>query len=506
MTTRAVMTVGSLTKQFTGTAIALLEEEGLLSLDDSLGEFFADVPEDKRAIRVRHLLSHTAGLPPALGHDWDLGATRDWLLETAMETPLRSPPGTRRAYSNVGYSLLAMIVEERTGESYEDFLLAELFLPAGMEHTGMVLPDFDGMLFPTGYQDGVPSPTFVDQPMLEDGPSWNLRGNGGVLSTVEDMARWYRALHGELFGSTVARRLDAPLAGSTADGYGYGWGHATSRRGTHMVEHDGGNGIFFADFHRYVDEDTAIFLMTSNREWKAEDVIEALDAIVFGHESLLPPLLHPLPAAHLEGLAGDYELPGGDRISVEAGDGRLFLAADGAVARDLLQGGDGEPDAARAGLEERCLAITEAFARNGDFGPLEEAAGDQVPVAALSRQLRESPEFGPETDVRVKHLWTRPGGHGLEVIVKIGQGSEALYALYSCRGEKILGFGVDTRAPLGGPADSFYPTSELTFESFGLLAGRALRIELDGKTLEVRSASRPWVAHRIDGSTRLHDR
>ncbi|MBT3149339.1 serine hydrolase [Streptomyces sp. CHD11] len=133
-----VYDVASITKQFTAAAIVKLEVMGRLRVSDPISRFLRrgrPVPEDKRAITIEHLLTHTSGVAEALGDDYD-PLSREELVSRALSSGLRSAPGEEFRYSNTGYSLLAVIVEEASGESYERFLARHLFEPAGMKQTG----------------------------------------------------------------------------------------------------------------------------------------------------------------------------------------------------------------------------------------------------------------------------------------------------------------------------------------------------------------------------------
>src|ERR687896_1467909 len=131
----------SMTKQFTAAAILKLEMMGELRVTDPLSKFVGPVPDDKRTITLHHLLTHTAGLTEGLGGDYEALSRRD-MLDGALESELRSAPGTEYSYSNLGYSILAAIVEKASGTSYERFLASHLFEPAGMRHTGYVLTEW----------------------------------------------------------------------------------------------------------------------------------------------------------------------------------------------------------------------------------------------------------------------------------------------------------------------------------------------------------------------------
>ncbi len=270
-TSTTVFDIGSITKQFTGAAIAKLRMQGKLSEDDKLSKYF-DVPPDKAEITLHHLLTHSAGLKGDFGGDYE-PAARDALVQQALESKLLFPPGTRHRYANSGFSILAAIVEKVSGQTYEAYLREQLWLPSGMEHTGYRLPQWQASTIAHGYRGTSDWGTPLDKLWADDGPYWNLRGNGGVLSTVWDMYRWHQALEGDKVLSTdakakmLARRVkEGPISRTW---YSYGWSLRDTRRGTRVAEHNGGNGIFFADFIRYLD-DGVVIIVASNRSEDAE--------------------------------------------------------------------------------------------------------------------------------------------------------------------------------------------------------------------------------------------
>ena len=167
---------------------------GKLSVDDPVSKYFGNVPDDKRSMTIHHLLTHTAGLPGALGDDFGGQATSAWLVEKALSSKLMWAPGTRYSYSNIGFSLAAIIVQKVSGMGYEQFLRQYVFEPAGMTRSGYVLPKFDDGVLAVGYRGDLRWGTILERPMLEDGPNWNLRGNGGIHSTPGEMYRWHQAL------------------------------------------------------------------------------------------------------------------------------------------------------------------------------------------------------------------------------------------------------------------------------------------------------------------------
>lgn len=267
MTPSTVISTGSITKQFTAAAIMKLVDSRKLSVIDTLGAFFRGVPPDKSGITIHQLLTHAAGFPGAIGDDLDpIG--RDSLVALAMRTPLVFTPGARFSYSNVGYSLLAAIVEATSGLRYEQFLREQLLLPSGMRSTGYTLPDWSNESIACGYRNGTERAGFPHHERWRaDGPGWHLLGNGGILSTPWEMYRWHLALEATtVLSASATAQLYLPHQPEGEDSpasYGYGWTIWPTPRQTTLISHNGGNGIFFADFLRYREEEVVIFFATN---------------------------------------------------------------------------------------------------------------------------------------------------------------------------------------------------------------------------------------------------
>ena len=209
-----------------------------------------------------------------------------------MDTPLIRPPGEMYEYSNVGYSLLGIIVELVSGQSYEAFLHEHLLKPSGMTKTGYLLPEWKKEDFAQGYRGDRKWGTIRDHRWAKEGPGWHLRANGGILSTVKDMYKWHLALEGSQILSDEAKEAfftPHVREGEDAEShYGYGWAIFTTPRNTRLIAHNGGNGIFAADFLRYVDEDVVIITMSNTAGKPAWKVSESVSRIVFGEPYSLP--------------------------------------------------------------------------------------------------------------------------------------------------------------------------------------------------------------------------
>ncbi len=188
-----VVQIGSNTKDFTLTALLRLQQRGRIDLRDSLGKYFPVAPADKRAITLQQLADHRAGFPIGLGGDFEQ-LSREQFLQRAFAAPLRAQPGTREIYSNTGYAILAAVIEQVTGKSYDAYVRDDLLAPLRLENTGYLLPGFDPSRVAHGYDGGRDEGNVLLKPHAADGPYWNLRGNGGMVSTVEDMHAFYHAL------------------------------------------------------------------------------------------------------------------------------------------------------------------------------------------------------------------------------------------------------------------------------------------------------------------------
>ena len=221
VTPRTVFYSASISKQFTAAAVMKLVDQGRLSPSDSLGALFGEVPRDKRGITVHQLLTHSAGIP---GEHPSVEDREAW-VRSLLAAPLEYTPGSRSSYSNAGFSLAAAVVERVSGRPFEIFLREHLFRPAGLESTDFAWqPErLDATRIAYGWGGGIES----DPRRFPGG--WGTRGASGIMTTVEDLWRWERALAGgRILSDTAQRRLvqgyvpTAPGVVPELD-YGYGW-------------------------------------------------------------------------------------------------------------------------------------------------------------------------------------------------------------------------------------------------------------------------------------------
>lgn len=385
--------LGSVVKQFTAAAILRLQEQGRLRVTDSIGRFLPGVPEDKRGITLHQLLTHTSGLPRAFDHLPRPGApppTADEFLRAILDAPLRAPPGAPFHYSNLGFRLLAMVVERASGMPYERYLREQLWAPLELERTGFALPAFPPGVLAHGYTLLRDEGTALDRPVPPGaaGTAAHL-GHGGLVSTVGDLFRWARALDAGRVLADSSRRLLAtphvPLDSAATDHYGYGWVLAKTPRGTRLVSHNGDDLVFYADLHRYVDEEVTVVMLTNQNDVLAQAVLRTVPLLVFGAAADTFPATAALSADELARLAGEYRLPGGERFRLVHGGGRLEVAGTvPSVARYLLPlpRPEGDTAAARAG-EAMVARMVDSLLR-GDV----EAAMRRVSAGSSAQEER----------------------------------------------------------------------------------------------------------------------
>ncbi len=268
ITATTAFRLASLTKQFTAAAILALVEDGKLHLDDRLGDLLTDVPDYARDVRVRHLLSHTSGVPdyePILGSDDGPQVTdRDVLALLHRVSRLCFAPGTSWRYSNSAYALLALIVERVSGGSFANYLRRRIFDRAGM---------------PTAVAHEEGADTVANRAYgysLSDG-AWRrtdqsrtsaVLGDGGIYASAEELARWSAALDGNLVLSAATLAMattPAELSSGEPTSYGFGWfldeflGHRRQR-------HEGDSIGFRTAIQRYPDVRLTVVVLVNRGE------------------------------------------------------------------------------------------------------------------------------------------------------------------------------------------------------------------------------------------------
>ena len=492
-----VVSFGSITKQFTGAAILKLDLEGRLSVDDSLLDHFDDVPEDKAAITLHDLLIHGSGLRSDFGGDYDpIG--REEYVRLALESELLFEPGTGYEYSNAGYSLLAAVIEQVTGRTYEEHLRLELFLPAGMRDTGYLLPEFADERLARGYDENGLWGTILERPMAPDGPYWALRGNGGIHSTVGDMYRWHLALLGDELFTPEAKELlygrhNPEPGGGTW--YGYGWSIGDSEDGL-LVAHDGGNRVFVADFLRFLDAGIVVVMTSNSAAAPATRFSESVGRLARGRDVAMPPALVALAPAELAAYAGRYVTEAGEGIEVTLGWGGLALAGTEPGVLELFFG-EAPPAGSRGRrLAQRSLGMLQAAAR-GDFEPLAEALGAD-PAETARRGSATWEELGAALgEFRGAALLGASDPQGeVAVFLRLDFERGQRFVRHAWEDETLVGIAVGERPP----GRTVRPASRTEFIDHDLESGRSWRMRFE---LEASGAPRAALCEGWQGEVRF---
>ncbi|HET9334136.1 MAG TPA: serine hydrolase domain-containing protein [Gemmatimonadota bacterium] len=482
ITTASVFSLGSITKQFTAAAILALEARGELSVDDPIANHFENVPDDKQAITIHHLLTHSSGLESDFAPgDFDpAGRDRGAYVRRALDSRLLFAPGTGYEYSNAGYSMLAAILETVTGMGYEDALRELVLLPAGMKETGYRIPGWDDARVMIGYRDGERWGTILERILADPAaPFWQLRGNGGLHTTLGDVERWDRALGTDAILPAAARaKMFTPYVPEGPDSvsyYGYGWAiEETPRHGT-LVQHNGGNGIFLAELHRWVDEGLTVFVVTTDPALSATPVAAAIEALAFGDPVDEPPAVVRVDPAALARAAGEWRLPSGEPLTVIARTDGLSVSARGPEGTALLYPLSDRAREIAPDLEARTRAILEGLFRL-DYGPLAEAFGG-VPVEEIRAREQELMEdrharLGAPTGFEIVGLVPAGGGAGVLARIDFARGSAWNTYVWGPRGLQGV------RPAPEAPVADYRPVAEDAFESFRLRGIPGARIEL----------------------------
>jgi CubicO group peptidase (beta-lactamase class C family) len=196
--------LGSMNKMFTAVAILQLVEQGRLSLDGRISDYLPDYPNQEVAqeVTIHHLLVHTSGMGDCFEGDFfttprDQLRTVEGYLPLFVDDPLQFEPGTQFAYSNEGYIVLGLIIEEVTGQSYWDYVMENIYLPSGMSQTDSYELDTEVPNLAIGYTtvDAEGNETGV---LADNTPLMPIKGTpaGGGYSTVEDLLNFSNALLG----------------------------------------------------------------------------------------------------------------------------------------------------------------------------------------------------------------------------------------------------------------------------------------------------------------------
>lgn len=273
-TTEQRFHVGSISKQFTAAAVMLLVEEGKMALDDKIGRYLGAVPPEWDAITVRHILTHTSGLPRGLDPALEAVArvhgpyTNEQTMAILKEYKPVTTPGAVYAYSNVAYLLMGVIIEKATGSFYGELLQNRIFKPLGMT-TARIIDFHDLSGVATGYLMDNNKLKALDMAHMPAGFHMYYRGAaGGIEMSALDLAKWDASLTTEkILKKSSIDQMWAPGAlvdqGSNYTiSYGLGW-FMSDYNGHPKVYHSGGMTAFTTDYLHFTNDKLTVIVLTN---------------------------------------------------------------------------------------------------------------------------------------------------------------------------------------------------------------------------------------------------
>ena len=330
----SVFYIGSVSKQFAAACIALLLQEGSLSLDDDIRQYFPEMPDYGTPIRIRHLIHHTSGLRDfwglvgLSGQRFDNVYTNADVLEiVTRQRGVNFKPGERYLYSNTNYLLMAMIVQRVSGQSLRDFADERIFKPLGMrqtlfndDHTTIVQNRVSGYAprEAGGYRMSIVNNDLV--------------GQGGLWTTVEDLAKWDRNFYTAKVGGTafIERMLTTgALNNGEALRYAYGL-NVTEYRGQRMVTHSGAMGGYRSVLTRFPEQRFSVIILANLATMRPSALaLKVADLYLFGGpEETLAINVETAPeitltSRELRKLAGLYQNADGGIMRITTAEGIL---------------------------------------------------------------------------------------------------------------------------------------------------------------------------------------
>lgn len=278
MDTTSIFELASVSKQFTSMVIMMLKEEGKLDYDDQIEKYIPGLPY--KGITVRHLLTHTSGLPDYLevmDQHWDktkVGGNNEsieYLIKYAP--PKHFEPGEKYEYSNTGYLLLASIAEKASGIDFISFARTRIFVPLEMTSTDIRSLDEKKMLrnMAWGHIWVAEKNAFVraDSMPQNDYNIWlgNRKGPGRISSTTTDLLKWDQTLYkGKLVGDSTLNDAFAPMKLNSGElsNYGFGWWLERHPKLGRVVRHSGGNPGYNTQIVRYIDTNRTVIMLCNN--------------------------------------------------------------------------------------------------------------------------------------------------------------------------------------------------------------------------------------------------
>lgn len=278
----------SITKQFTAMVIMMLKERGKLNFDDQISKF-VQVPYPN--ITIRHLLTHTSGLPDyqaVMDKHWDKSkiAGNPEILEylNRYAPPVLFQPGEKYSYSNTGYVLLASIAEKAAGKDFIEMCREWIFKPLKMRDTNIRSLEEKARVknFAVGHQkDEKGNYVNAGNFRASDYTIWlgNRKGPGRISGTAQDLLKWDTALYTEklIKKETLAEAYTGGILNNGEKiNYGFGWSVLTDKSGNKYVQHTGGNPGISNIIIRFLTDKRLIIVLCNNSHESMQNLVAEL--------------------------------------------------------------------------------------------------------------------------------------------------------------------------------------------------------------------------------------
>jgi CubicO group peptidase (beta-lactamase class C family) len=353
ISTKSLVNIASISKQFTAMSILLLAKEGKLSLNDEIQKYLPELPRYQSPVTIRHLIHHTSGIRDAntltrlagMGH-WD-GVTDDDLLGLmGRQKELNYKPGEEWRYSNTGYFLLGLIVKRVSGESLREFAEEKIFKPLGMNHSQFV--DDRTLVVKNraiGYHAGPNGGFGVAITTVFSPAMMNVArvGGSGLYTSVEDLFLWDQNFYNNKLGGgqgLITEELSTDtLNNGKSTGYAFGL-TVGEYKGLKTIMHGGEASGFESYVDRFPEQNFSVICLCNDADIEpdvevlANQVADIFLADQFKKSAAVvnqtAPAFISIPEKELATLAGLYVNPGTTRsIRLYMKDGKLFIAWSG---------------------------------------------------------------------------------------------------------------------------------------------------------------------------------
>jgi CubicO group peptidase (beta-lactamase class C family) len=284
-TDSTVYMVGSLTKPFTASAIVLLSQQRRLGLDDPIIKYLPEGRAVWSGVTIRHLLTHTSGVPQDTALDWSRDYSESEMVRSAAQ-PLEFQPGARQSYSSTGYALLGVIIHRVTGAPWGAFVRDHVFRPLHMR-TARVNPDAESLPNrAAGYQL---ENDRLRQNADQVSPSINSAADCCLSLSARDLAQWAKGLnHDKVLGRRGVELSWTPVRLNNGGTYPYGLGwNLLEQRGYRRIGHSGAWRGNHATVQRYPDFDLTVIVLLNLAQANSEGIAVGIAGIV--EPALTPP-------------------------------------------------------------------------------------------------------------------------------------------------------------------------------------------------------------------------